>query len=126
MARRFKPENLALLLGLAAVYFIAGKLALKLAFLNASATPVWPCTGIAIAALLLFGYRVWPAIFAGAFFVNLMTAGTILTSVGIATGNTLEALAGSYLVIRFAGGRNAFQTTQNVFKFALFAGMIGT
>ena len=126
MARRFKPENLALLTGLAAVYFIAGKLALKLAFLNASATPVWPCTGIAIAALLLLGYRVWPAIFIGSFFVNLTTAGTILTSLGIATGNTLEAVAGCYLVTRFASGRNAFQTTQNIFKFALFAGMIGT
>jgi len=126
MVRKIKPENLALLVGLAAVYFIAGKLALKLAFLNASATPVWPCTGIAVAALLLFGYRVWPAIFAGAFLANLTTAGTILTSLGIATGNTLEALVGCYLVIRFASGRKAFQTTQNIFKFALFAGMIGT
>lgn len=125
MARKFKPENLGLLLGLAAVYFIAGKFALKLAFLNLSATPVWPCTGIAIAALLLLGYRVWPAIFAGAFFVNLTTAGTVLTSLGIATGNTLEALAGCYLVVRFAGGLNAFRTTQNVFRFALFAGMVG-
>jgi diguanylate cyclase (GGDEF)-like protein len=126
MARKFKPKNLALLLGLASVYFIAGKLALKLAFLNVSASAVWPCTGIALAALLLLGYRVWPAIFVGAFFVNLTTAGTVLTSLGIATGNTLEALAGCYLVTRFAGGTNAFQTTHNIFKFALFAGMVGT
>ncbi len=119
-------KNLALLLGLTAVYFVCGKLALKLAFLNVSATPVWPCTGIAIAALLLFGYRLLPAISTGAFLINLTTAGTVLTSLSIATGNTLEALAGCYLVTRFASGRNAFQTTQNIFKFALFAGMISS
>src|SRR6202790_2559781 len=109
MTRSDVLKNVATVAGLAVVYFVAGKLGLQLAYVHASATPVWPCTGIAIAALLIFGYRVWPAIFAGAFFVNLTTAGTILTSLGIATGNTLEALAGCYLVIRFASGRNAFQ-----------------
>ncbi len=123
MHAKYNPKNLALFVGLTALYLISGKLALKLAFLNASATPVWPCTGIAIAALLLFGYRLWPAIFAGAFFVNLTTAGTVLTSLGIASGNTLEALAGCYLVTRFADGRNSFQSTQNIFKFALFGGI---
>src|SRR6267154_6308587 len=70
MPRNFKPKGPVLYLGLAVVYFVAGKLALQLAFLNASASAVWPCTGIALAALLLFGYRVGPAIFAGAFLVN--------------------------------------------------------
>jgi len=126
MARIFKPESPAFFLGLTVVYFVAGKLALKLAFLNASASAVWPCTGIALAALLLCGNRVWPAIFAGAFLVNFTTAGTALTSLGIATGNTLEALAGSYLVARFANGAKAFQRSQNIFKFVLLAGMIST
>jgi len=111
--------NPALLAGLITVYFIAGKLALKLAFLNASATPVWPCTGIALAALLLFGYRAWPAVFFGAFFVNLTTAGTIATSFGIATGNTLEALFAYGLVTRFASGLDTFRRTQTIFKFVL-------
>jgi integral membrane sensor domain MASE1 len=126
MPRLFKPENPALFVGLILVYFISGKLALKLAFLNASASAVWPCTGIALAALLLFGYRLWPAIFCGAFLVNLTTAGAVLTSLGIATGNTLEALAGCYLVSRFADGRNAFHRSQNIFRFALLAGMVST
>src|SRR4029077_16440523 len=52
-------------------YFIAGKLGLTLASLNASASPVWPPAGIALAALLLLGYRVWPAILVGAFLVNV-------------------------------------------------------
>ena len=67
MPRNFKPKGPVLYLGLAVVYFVAGKLALQLAFLNASASAVWPCAGIALAALLLFGYRLWPAIFAAAF-----------------------------------------------------------
>ena len=55
---------------LALIYFVAGKLSLNLAFLNASASPVWPPAGIALAALLVLGFRVWPAIFVGAFFIS--------------------------------------------------------
>ena len=90
------------LIGLLAIaYFIAGKLGLMLASLHASASPVWPPAGIALAAMLLFGYRVWPAIFVGAFVVNLTTAGNVATSVAIAAGNTLEAVVGAWLVNRF-------------------------
>lgn len=104
---------------LTVVYFVAAKLSLKLAFLHASASPVWPPAGIALAALLLLGYRVWPAIFVGAFVVNLTTAGNFFTSFGIATGNTLEAVVGAWLMHRFAGGVQVFDRAQNVFKFAL-------
>src|ERR1700736_1936618 len=107
------------------VYFIAGKLGLKLAFLHASASPVWPPAGIALAALLVLGYRTWPAIFLGAFLVNVTTAGNIATSLCIATGNTLEALCGAWLVNRFAGGTHVFDRAQDVFKFA-FAAMTST
>src|SRR5215469_3463802 len=106
---------------LAVIYFIAGKLGLMLASLHASASPVWPPAGIALAAILLLGYRVWPAIFVGAFLVNLTTAGDFVTSLAIATGNTLEATAGALLVNRFASGTNVFDRPQGVFKFALAA-----
>src|SRR6266550_987831 len=108
---------------LAVIYFIAGKLGLMLASLHASASPVWPPAGIALAALLLLGYRVWPAIFIGAFLVNVTTAGNVATSFVIATGNTLEALVGAWLVNRFAGGTNVFDRPQGVFKFALATGI---
>jgi TolB-like protein/integral membrane sensor domain MASE1/class 3 adenylate cyclase len=108
---------------LAVIYFIAGKLGLMLASLHASASPVWPPAGIALAALLLLGYRAWPAIFIGAFLVNVTTAGNVATSLAIGTGNTLEALAGAWLVNRFAGGINVFDRPQGVFKFALAAGI---
>src|SRR6059036_1575611 len=118
-SRRF--SGLPLIGILAVIYFIAGKLGLMLASLHASASPVWPPAGIALAALLLLGYRAWPAIFIGAFLVNVTTAGNVATSFAIATGNTLEALAGTWLVNRFAGGRNVFDRPQGVFKFALAA-----
>ena len=77
--------------------------------------------GIALAAILLLGYRVWPAIFVGAFLVNVTTAGNVATSFAIAAGNTLEAAAGAWLVNRFAGGKNICDRPQGVFKFALAA-----
>ena len=118
-SRRF--STLPVIGVLTLVYFIAGKLGLKLAFLHASASPVWPPAGIALAALVLLGYRVWPAIFVGAFLVNATTAGNIATSLGIAAGNTLEAVCGAWLVNRFAGGTRVFDRAQDVFKFALAA-----
>jgi diguanylate cyclase (GGDEF)-like protein len=111
---------------LTAVYFIAGKLGLQLAFVNASATAVWAPTGIALAAFLTLGYRVWPAVFLGAFLVNATTAGSVGTSICIAFGNTLEGLAGAYLVNRFAGGRNAFARAQDIFKFTALAAVAST
>ncbi len=126
MVRSRFLRDLPLLAALTAVYFLAGKLGLKLAFVHASATAIWPCTGIALAAFLLLGYRMWPAILAGAFLVNLTTAGSAVTSVGIAIGNTLEGVAGCYLVSRFAGGQRAFQRPQDIFKFAFFAAMVST
>ncbi len=104
---------------LAVLYFVAAKLSLKLAYLHVSASPVWPPAGIALAAVLLLGYRVWPAIFAGAFLVNLITAGNLFTSLGIAAGNTLEAVIGAWLIHRFAGGAEVFERAQNVFTFAV-------
>jgi signal transduction histidine kinase len=118
-SRRF--SGLPLIGTLAVIYFIAGKLGLMLASLHASASPVWPAAGMALAALLLFGYRMWPAIFVGAFLVNVTTAGNVATSFCIALGNTLEALAGAFLVNRFAGGKNVFDRPQGVFKFAIAA-----
>lgn len=119
-------RKLASILILAAIYLIAGKLGLRLAFVNPSATAVWPPTGIALAALLLLGRQVWPGVFLGAFLVNVTTAGSVATSLGIATGNTLEAIAGWYLLNRFANGCKAFERTPDIFKFAVLAGLVST
>ena len=110
----------------AAAYIAAAKLGLTLAFVNASATAVWPPAGIALAALLLRGGRLWPAVFIGAFVANITTAGSAATSLGIAAGNTLEALVGMYLVTRFASGRDAFSRGQDVIKFFFLAALAST
>lgn len=108
---------------LALVYFLAGKLGLALAFVHPSSTAIWPASGIALAALLILGDHVWPGVLIGAFFVNWTTLGTPATSLAIATGNTLEAVLGAYLVRRFANGRNAFDHVWDTLKFDLFAGL---
>jgi PAS domain S-box-containing protein len=112
------------IVALTIVYFATGKLSLEWAFLSESASPVWVPTGIALAAMLFLGARVWPAVWVGAFLVNVTTTGT-LTAIGIATGNTLEALIGSALVMRFANGWRAFETSRGVLSFILFAGILG-
>jgi PAS domain S-box-containing protein len=109
-----------------ALYFIAAKLGLKLAFLNASATAVWAPTGIALATFLIFGKRYWPAIFAAAFLANWLTAGNLTTSLIIAGGNTLEGLLGALLINRFANGRKVFERSADILKFVFFAEIIST
>lgn len=122
----YSPLTFLAMAILAGVYVIAGKLGLLLAFVHPSATPVWAPTGIALAAFLLLGYRVWPGIFLGAFLVNISTAGSVATSIGIATGNTLEGVAGAYLMNRFARGLRAFDQSRDVLTFAVLAGLVST
>jgi len=124
MTRR--SYTVAGVLALAAVYLVAAKFGLSLAVVNASSSAVWPPTGVALAALLLWGYRLWPGIFLGAFLANIITQGTLLTSLGIATGNTLEALLGAWLINQFANGRHAFEQARDIFKFVLLAVIVST
>lgn len=119
--------RLVALIGLlTAVYIIAGRFGLSLAFLHPSATPVWPPTGLALATLLLFGYRLWPGVLIGAFWVNFATAGDLATSAGIALGNTAEALLGAWLVIRYAKGAAAFDHPGSIFRFVFLAAVCST
>ncbi len=98
-----------MLLGLAAVYIVAGKLGVHLTLVHPSATAVSPPTGIALAAFLMLGRRVWPAVLVGGFVVNFTTAGNAFPSLGIAAGNTLEGLIGSYLLDRYAAGPRSLE-----------------
>lgn len=109
---------------LAIVYYLTGRLGLSLAVVNPSATAIWPPTGIAIAALLLYGRQLWPGVFFGALAVNLATSHNAGASLLIACGNTLEALAGSYLVSRFARGVAALDRVEDVGRFGVLAGAV--
>lgn len=109
---------------IACAYFLAGKIGLGFASVNVSASPVWAPAGIAVALFLLLGFSIWPAILAGAFLVNITTAGTVLTSANIAVGNTLEGMLGAWLVQRFAHGVRAFESPPDILKAALLAGVL--
>ena len=76
--------------------------------------------------MLLWGYRTWPAIFAAAVIANATTAGSVATAIAIATGNSLEAVVGAYLINRWSGGCNTFSAPNSVAKFALICFAIAT
>jgi PAS domain S-box-containing protein len=103
------------------IYFALAKIGLMLASINPSASPIWPPTGLAIAAMLLRGPQVWPAILIAAFAANLTTAGSIATSLAIGAGNTVEGLLGADLVKRWSDGKNTFGSPAGVARFALLS-----
>ena len=108
--------------GLVAIaYFVAAKLALWLAIPPGYATAMWPSSGIALAAILLFGNRIWPGIWIGAALVNVTVNSSMLAAVLIACGNTLEAIACAALVQRFIGIPYAFERGEHVVKFVAYA-----
>jgi diguanylate cyclase (GGDEF)-like protein len=119
-------RRLLLLAALSAIYFIAAKFGLTFAFVNASATAIWPAAGIALAAFLILGYGAWPAILVGAFLANLTTQDSVTASIGIGIGNTLEGLIGAYLVNRFANGCQFATRPRHVFLFAGFGAFVST
>jgi len=123
MQRSKALNQIATAVVLAAVYFVAGKLASLVANPDAGAV-LWPCTGIGIAALLIFGYEVWPGILVGAFFASLTSLGAAATALGTAAVQTLEALTATYLVNRFARGKEVFERAKDVFKFAALVGLV--
>jgi signal transduction histidine kinase len=112
------PVGLSLIV--AVVYFAGAELGLSLASLHSNVTPVWPPTGIAIASLLIFGRRVWPGIFAGALAANLLTTIPVAATVGIAIGNTLEALTAHWLLRRTSRWRDTFSSVGDVMMFVVY------
>jgi integral membrane sensor domain MASE1/DNA-binding NarL/FixJ family response regulator len=114
-------SDVAALILVGFAYFALAYLGLRLASINPSATPIWPPTGLAIAAILLWGGRIAPAIFIAAFLINQITAGSIFTSLAIAGGNTLEAAVAGYLIRHWAEGEQVFETPTGVTKFALIS-----
>jgi PAS domain S-box-containing protein len=109
--------QLVQMLLVAVAYFIAAKLSLLLAIPPGYATAVWPPSGIALAAMLLWGPRLWPGIWLGAALTNLTIEGSPLLAALIATGNTLEAVIGAALIRRYTKSQTNFQSGEDVVKF---------
>jgi signal transduction histidine kinase len=113
------------IIALAIVYHLAVRLGLQLAYVQINTSPVWPPTGIAIAALLLFGNALWPGISLGVLLGSLLTGAPTGLAVGMAIGNTLEALAAAHLLRRFFGFHNAIDRIQDVVGLAA-VGLVST
>jgi diguanylate cyclase (GGDEF)-like protein len=101
-----------------AAYVATGILALGVASGPPTVGPVWAPTGIALAAFIIAGARIWPVILLASFVMHWSTAGSWAASVLIAAGNTLQGAIAASLVNRFAGGRDVFRRAPDVFRFA--------
>ncbi len=117
---------LGLMLALAAAYVGAAKLGLGTAFTADHISAVWPPTGLALAAVLLLGYRAWPGIALGAFLANFDVHGPVGTACGIAAGNALEALAGAWLLRRWAGFDPALERLRDVLALVVLGAAAST
>jgi integral membrane sensor domain MASE1 len=106
-------------------YIGAAKFGLHLSVANGVITPVWPPAGIAISALVLRGPRLWPAIAVGALVSNATSGVSIGVATAISAGNTLEALAGWYLLSR-VNFRPALDRARDVLALAILAGFVAT
>jgi len=107
-------------------YFVAGRFCLEFTYYHDNVTPVpWAPTGLALAALILFGRRLWPGIFVGSLLVNLeLPSGSWLVQLGIAIGNTLESLVGATLLVRVADFRPNLERVRDGASF-LVIGVLG-
>jgi PAS domain S-box-containing protein len=110
------------LVALTVIYVVAGRLGLTISPVSGFATLVWPLTGVCLAALLLGGFRLWPAVAVGAFLTNLWTGAPPLVACGIAVGNTFEAVVGVFALRRIPGFRGSFARFTEVIGFGLVGG----
>ena len=111
---------------LAAGYVVAGKLGLVITAVGGFATPVWAPTGLSLAALVLFGQRLWPGIALGALLVNLWAGASAGVALGISAGNTLEAVLGAYALSRVPGFDPGLGRLKDVLAFVLLAALLST
>jgi len=114
-----------LLVAVVAAYVAAGTAGIELEVSQGVITPVWAPTGIALTAVVLLGYRAWPAIALAAFLTNVINGAPVHLSLGIAAGNTLEAVAGAWL-LRAVGFDPALRRTRDVLSLVTLAAVVST
>jgi integral membrane sensor domain MASE1 len=111
---------------IAAAYYTSAKVGLDLAFATGSVTAVWPPTGIALAALVLWGPSMWPGVALGAFLANAWTGVPLVTVLGITCGNTLEGVVGAYLLRRVADFLPSLERVRDVLALVALAAIGST
>ena len=113
------------LVAVAAAYFGAAKVGLELSVAHGVITPVWAPTGIALAVLVLFGRRLWPAVALGAFVANAASGASLPEAAAISVGNTLEAVVGATL-LGLVGFRPALDRVRDVLALIGLAALAAT
>ena len=111
---------------LAIIYHLAAELGLLMAHVQPNTSPVWPPTGIALAVLLLFGFRFWPGIALGVMLGTVVNGVALNITVGLSIGNTLEALAAALFLKRFIKFHNTLNRIQDVIGLAIIAALSTT
>jgi diguanylate cyclase len=125
---RFGLSRIVLLriLAVALVYMILGKVAVSFATVQGNVSILWPSSGVALAAILLFGRELWPGVFLGALSTGLWINGNPpLTATAIATGNTLEVLVGLWL-LQHSGFDARLQRLRDYYLLFFLAGLLAT
>lgn len=135
MKTRERPEswrsgspNRAFLLRMGLIvllYFVLAEIGLSLAHDTRQISAVWPPSGLSLVVLLVFGYRYWPAVYLGALLANLTASEQWYVAAGIAVGNTLEALVGAFILVRFARFENEMRRPRDLVVLAI-AGILCT
>jgi PAS domain S-box-containing protein len=128
------PAFLKCCAAMAVAYYVVGRLGLLLAIPPGYATAVWPASGMALAGVLLFGYRVWPGILLGSFLINLRTSldttstasilNTTVLAASIGVGASLQAIVAAFLIRRFTQYPTAFVEARDIIKFLLLGGPV--
>lgn len=124
--RAFSTRALLTILLLALAYWVSAQPGLLFVTHGIYASLIWPPAGISLAALLVFGYRAWPGIFVGAFFTELGLGLPGGAAAFIAIGNTMEALAGCYLLRHIPGFDLALTRLRDLLALVVLAAGVST
>ncbi len=119
-------RRLAGIVALAVIYVAGARLGLMLDAVAGFATLVWPPSGLALAALLVFGYRLWPGVAIGAFVANVWMGAPPWVALGIAAGNSLEPLLGAYALRKIEGFSNSLDRVRDVLGLIAIAALVST
>jgi PAS domain S-box-containing protein len=122
---RWRVHIMKLLYVLAAC-ILAGEAGLEVPYTSGNVSPLWPPAGVALAAMLLVGYRIWPAVALAAFAVNFFTRIPHLTALGIAIANTVGPLCGAWLLRRLPGFQPSVTRLRDVLGLGILGGFCGT
>lgn len=124
----FAPKGVVpfVIVALAAAYVVTGRLGLLLALHQDNVTLIWAPTGLSIAALVVWGRQVWPGVFIGALCVNVMVGTQFFVSLGIAVGNTAEAIVGAWLLTSVARLNPGFNRLRDVGQFTAYGVVLAT